>query len=158
MNVIHFLSTIVVEPASAMDLVKNINASERRCLRGWSIFEQVILASFLNSDLNSGLNSDRMRPPSSNSLFTISQEGYPMERLKNLLKKPGLHLFLFCLGLVLLSWPLITIANETISAGIFIYLFLIWCIMVLLLFLIAISHNIRGLDETKEKKKEGVDV
>jgi len=128
--------------------------SERRCLRGQSIFEQVILASFLNSDLN----SDRMRPPASNSLFTISQEGYPMERFKNLLKKPELHLFVFCLALVLLSWPLITIANETISAGIFIYLFLVWCIMVLLLFLIAIGHNIRGLDETKGRKKEGVDV
>jgi hypothetical protein len=74
------------------------------------------------------------------------------------LKKPELHLFVFCLSLVLLTWPLITITNETISAGIFIYLFLVWCIMVLLLFLIAISHNIRGLDETEERKKEAVDV
>ncbi len=81
-----------------------------------------------------------------------------MERLKNILKKPELHLFVFCLSLILLNWPLITITNETISAGIFVYLFLVWCIMVLLLFLIAISHNIKGLDETKERKKEGMDV
>lgn len=77
-----------------------------------------------------------------------------MNNLKCLFRKPGFHFFLFCLCLVLFSWPILTIADQKQNITIFIYLFIVWGIIIFLLFLIARSHHLKHLDEDEDKKEE----
>ncbi|MBW2099503.1 MAG: hypothetical protein JRG68_01855 [Deltaproteobacteria bacterium] len=79
-----------------------------------------------------------------------------MENLKNLFRKPEFHFFLFCISLVLFGWPILRIAEGGYNYSVFIYLFIAWAIIILLLFLIAESHNTKASNQSGEKKKDEV--
>lgn len=49
-----------------------------------------------------------------------------MIKIRNVLKLPAFHLLLFCLFLVLLGWPILTIPDSAHNEALFIYLFLVW--------------------------------
>jgi predicted membrane channel-forming protein YqfA (hemolysin III family) len=79
-----------------------------------------------------------------------------MESLRILFRKPEFHFFLFFISLVLFGWPILSITEGGRNYSIFIYLFIAWVAIILLLFLIARSHNIKGPTSTEEKKKDEV--
>ena len=64
-----------------------------------------------------------------------------MNRFKILFRKPELHAFIACLILMLFGWPILTILETTRKGFIFFYLFVCWGLVIVILFLIAISHQ-----------------
>ena len=71
--------------------------------------------------------------------MTVQPEEKQMEKLSNILRQPGFHLWLFSFCLFLFSWPILKIPEKPLNETLFIYLFVVWSIIVLLLFLIAAS-------------------
>jgi len=62
-----------------------------------------------------------------------------MIKLRDLLRLPEFHIFLFCLCLILFSWPILAISGGEGLKGMFIYLYTAWGIVIVLLFLIGRS-------------------
>lgn len=61
-----------------------------------------------------------------------------MAHLKKSKYNAGFHLFLFCLFLIVLSWPFLTIADrQSPQYLMFIYLFFVWGLTIVLLFIIG---------------------
>jgi hypothetical protein len=61
-----------------------------------------------------------------------------MAHLKKSKDNAGFHLFLFCLFLIVLSWPFLTIADrQSPQYVMFIYLFFVWSLTIVLLFIIG---------------------
>lgn len=58
-----------------------------------------------------------------------------MKRAGYLADKPGFSLFLFFLGAVLFSWPLLSVARNHGAESVFTYLISVWGVIILLLFL-----------------------
>ena len=77
-----------------------------------------------------------------------------MNRLAKLFQNPTLHVFLFFLFLVLLSWPLLTIADLTTPPhAMSLHLFVLWSAMIIILFAIGrICHN--NHEHNAEKEQE----
>ena len=76
---------------------------------------------------------------SSNSVDSPSglhnKEGAPMNKLFRRFAKPTWHVFFFCLFLVLLSWPFMTVPDrESPAHTMAVYLFVVWLIMIGVLF------------------------
>lgn len=61
-----------------------------------------------------------------------------MAKITEFFSNPGVGAFLFCLFLVLLGWPFISIADRP-GYAVFVYLFLIWSLIIVLLFVIQKS-------------------
>jgi hypothetical protein len=75
-----------------------------------------------------------------------------MRRFCHLLRQPECHLFLFCLGLILLNWPFLSIFQGRAPELLFVYLLSVWAIAVVLLFLIARACRSRtGLDHDQHQ-------
>jgi uncharacterized membrane protein len=73
-----------------------------------------------------------------------------MKRLKSLLKQTEFHTLIFCLSLVLFSWPFLASSVMLLPERLFIYLFLLWVLLILVLFLMSRnSHSppSQNLDE-----------
>jgi hypothetical protein len=77
-----------------------------------------------------------------------------MNRLNKAFQKPVLHVFLFLLFLALLSWPLLTIADQAHPPFIMsMYLFALWSAMITMLFVIRrICH--KNYERNEEKNQE----
>jgi hypothetical protein len=90
----------------------------------------------------------------SRSTHNLLKSGESMNRPTKPFQKPMLHGFLFFLFLALLSWPLLTIADQTDPPhAISVYLFVLWSAMITLLFVIGrICH--KDLERNAEKKRE----
>jgi hypothetical protein len=77
-----------------------------------------------------------------------------MRRFSYLLRQPEFHLFLFCLGLILLNWPFLAIFQGRPPEFLFVYLLSVWAIAVLVLFLIAracLSKTVSDHDQRQDK-------
>jgi len=57
-------------------------------------------------------------------------------KLRKFLIQPEIHIFLFCIFVILLCLPLLTIAGQNSPVLMFIYLFPIWGFLIALLYLI----------------------
>jgi hypothetical protein len=72
-----------------------------------------------------------------------------MQRLISLIRKNDFTVFLFILFLLVYIWPLLSIAGLNSPESLFIYLFLSWCILIVILFLLK---NIPGKETSAEDK------
>jgi hypothetical protein len=63
-----------------------------------------------------------------------------MERLRDLFRQREFHLLLFCLSIVLLSWPLVSFSDLERLKTMFVYLFLVWAAIIVLL--LAVSRSL----------------
>ncbi|MEW6349451.1 MAG: hypothetical protein AB1646_10355 [Thermodesulfobacteriota bacterium] len=70
-----------------------------------------------------------------------------MERLRNLLRQREFHVLLFCLAIVLVSWPLVSFSDLDRLKAMFAYLFLVWGLIIMLL--LAVS---RGLNDAPKQQ------
>jgi hypothetical protein len=73
-----------------------------------------------------------------------------MERLRELFRQREFHLLLFCLSIVLLSWPLVSFSDVERLKTMFVYLFLGWAVIIVLL--LAVSNSLR--DPPKKQTAE----
>jgi hypothetical protein len=71
-----------------------------------------------------------------------------MQRLKSLFCQQEFHVLLFCLSLLLFSWPVVSFSDIDRLHTMFIYLFIVWGLIVFLLFLV--SRSIQIQDESRE--------
>jgi len=76
-----------------------------------------------------------------------------MMKLKQLLRQPEFHLFVFCLLFMLCNWPFLSIAGSHGLMGIFVYLFVVWAALILLLFFI--QRSLRGTASGEDGDEEG---
>lgn len=53
-----------------------------------------------------------------------------MDRKEPFLKQAGIHIFLFCLFFVLLSWPVLFIPGSSGLQSMFSYLFCCWALII----------------------------
>ncbi len=60
-----------------------------------------------------------------------------MKRIRNLLGRPEFHVLIFCLSLVLFSWPLVSSSDFDRIDAMFVYLFVCWTVVIFLQFLIS---------------------
>jgi uncharacterized membrane protein len=60
-----------------------------------------------------------------------------MKRIRVLFSRHEFHVLVFCLGLVLFSWPLVSTSDFDRIYAMFVYLFVCWTVVVLLQFLIS---------------------
>ena len=77
-----------------------------------------------------------------------------MNRLKTLFRKPELEAFIAFLSIGIFSWPILTILETTRNGFIFFYFFAAWGFMILLLFLISISHKKPESEQAPEYEPE----
>ena len=77
-----------------------------------------------------------------------------MKRFSHLLRQPEFHLFLFCLGLVLLNWPFLAIFQGRAPELLFVYLLSVWAIAVILLFLIARACRNRAVSDHDQSQDD----
>lgn len=75
-----------------------------------------------------------------------------MTRLTRLIRQKQFHLFIFCLQVLLIEWPILSVSAARGLRSVFVYLFTIWAFFILILFLLHKS----SLDEASEKDR-GVD-
>ena len=74
-----------------------------------------------------------------------------MERLRDLFRQLEFHVLLFCLSIVVLSWPLVSFSDVERVKATFTYVFLVWAAIILLLRAVGCSLN----DSTKKHTSEG---
>ncbi|MGB6064061.1 MAG: hypothetical protein WBG50_04600 [Desulfomonilaceae bacterium] len=60
-----------------------------------------------------------------------------MKRIKVLFGRHEFHLLIFCLSVVLFSWPLISSSDLDHIDAMFVYLFVCWTVVIFLQFLIS---------------------
>jgi len=68
-------------------------------------------------------------------------------------RRPGAQLFLFCGFLILLCWPILTIAESMELFWLVVYLFGLWALMIGVVFIIAVGCL--NADMAAPKAKEG---
>ncbi len=73
-----------------------------------------------------------------------------MERLRNLFRQREFHMLLFCLAMVLVSWPLVSFSDVDRLKAMYVYLFLVWGLIIMLLF--AVSRSL--VDASKQALPE----
>jgi hypothetical protein len=71
-----------------------------------------------------------------------------MERLWNLFRQTGFHIFLFFLSLVLFGWPVVHFTDVKRLEVMFYYLFAAWGFVIVLLFVVS-----RGLSDPAETEE-----
>lgn len=71
-----------------------------------------------------------------------------MERLWNLFRQTGFHIFLFFLSLVLFGWPVVHFSDIKRLEIMFYYLFAAWGFVIFLLFVVS-----RGLSDPAETEE-----
>lgn len=70
---------------------------------------------------------------------------------------PALHIVLFCLVLLLIGWPIVTIADASGDGGTFFYLYGVWASVVVVLFVMSrrltseVPERPRELDTAEEE-------
>lgn len=60
-----------------------------------------------------------------------------MKRIRVLFSRYEFHILVFCLSLVLFSWPLVSSSDFDRINAMFVYLFVCWTVVVFLQFLIS---------------------
>ncbi len=60
-----------------------------------------------------------------------------MKRIRLLFGKYEFHILVFCLSLVLFSWPLVSTSDFDRIDSMFVYLFVCWAVVIFLQFLIS---------------------
>jgi hypothetical protein len=60
-----------------------------------------------------------------------------MKRIRVLFSKHEFHILVFCLSLVLFSWPLVSSSGFDRINSMFVYLFVCWAVVIFLQFLIS---------------------
>ena len=76
-----------------------------------------------------------------------------MNSSENNNRNPEIYFVIFLLGLVLLNWPFLNIANLLGPQSMFIYFFLIWGILILFSYKISAKDN-----HHSQYKEEATDV
>lgn len=77
-----------------------------------------------------------------------------MERLRNLFRQTGFHIFLFFLSLVLFGWPVVNFSDVQRLEIMFYYLFAAWGFVIFLLFVVSRGLSDRAeAEETENGKK-----
>jgi hypothetical protein len=69
-----------------------------------------------------------------------------------------MFVFLFFFCLVLFTWPLLSVVQDSDAEAVFYYLYLSWGLVILLLFLSRKSTDIKASTETDPDKQEVNDV
>ena len=64
-----------------------------------------------------------------------------MQKIRNLFKSVGFSILLFSLSFLLFNWPFLSAVTTGHPYRIFIYLFLVWCIVIILIFLMSRSYS-----------------
>lgn len=84
-----------------------------------------------------------------------------MRKLKNLLRQPEFHAFLFCIYLILICMPFLAFPakNQAVNMfefDMFIYFFVVWGMVVAVLFLIAksLKAESRATPDTSQNSYE----
>lgn len=72
-----------------------------------------------------------------------------MQRLNRMLHQPGFHVFCFFLFLFILVWPILAIPGSQALAAFFKYLFIAWCVMISLLYMLASSLDESDSDQDR---------
>lgn len=75
-----------------------------------------------------------------------------MRRLRTLLGQPEFHGFLFCLCLILFSYPLLLMSNGSLAGTIYLSLFLPWGGVIILLFLTTRSYPVTPPDKSQGRE------
>ncbi len=60
-----------------------------------------------------------------------------MKRIRGLFSEHEFHILVFCLSLVLFSWPLVSTSDFDRIDSMFVYLFVCWAVVIFLQFLIS---------------------
>lgn len=82
-----------------------------------------------------------------------------MDKIKSTLRQPEFHIFLFCFGLLLFSYPLFLMSNKAGAAEVLLFLFLPWATVILIMFLMSRSYAMPSADENEDQEEgEGIDV
>jgi hypothetical protein len=80
-----------------------------------------------------------------------------MKQGKGLLRKPAFRVFLFLVCFVLFGWPLMSVVGSQ-PAGMFIYLFAVWGIVIILLFFMSRSYDRTADGDKKLPDRDKPDV
>jgi hypothetical protein len=72
-----------------------------------------------------------------------------MKRLKDILGLAEFHILMLVVGLLSLSWPLLSVFEEKHPGDLLLYFFLIWIIFIILLFLLG--RSIRAPSNADDK-------
>ncbi len=70
-----------------------------------------------------------------------------MNKFRELVGRGEFHAFVFCVGVLLFSYPLLIMSNTERPAGVYLSLFMPWGIMIGLLFVISRSYVIADAEE-----------
>ena len=81
-----------------------------------------------------------------------------MNKVKQLFRQQGMHLFIFCLLCVLLNWPILAVAVNGGLKAMFRYLFMLCVIILLLLFLIHLSLRRDASGQSRDEEGDDRDV
>jgi len=75
-----------------------------------------------------------------------------MMRLKQVLRQPEFHAFLFLFLFLLGNWPFLSIAGSNGLMSLFLFLFVVWAVFILLLFLVqrSLRRDASGEDGDEE--------
>ena len=80
-----------------------------------------------------------------------------MKNRKLIFHKKGFHILFFCLGLLMFSWPVLSIAGRKSTGVFFAYLFLVWIVIIMLLYLIGRHAELVDNQRDKQQKPSGAD-
>jgi hypothetical protein len=80
-----------------------------------------------------------------------------MRKLMNLLGRAEFHIFLFCLSLILFSYPLLIMSNTEQPDRVYLSLFVPWGVIIVFLFVVTRSYIVSGPEEGAAREKGEVD-
>ncbi len=75
-----------------------------------------------------------------------------MKKLKNLLRQQEFHAFVFCLCLILFSYPLLIMTNIGHPKSVYFSLFIPWATIIVGLFFISRSYVKISSDEVQDRE------
>jgi hypothetical protein len=69
------------------------------------------------------------------------KEREQVKKIQHFLKQIEFHVFLACLGLLVISWPFLATSNQQQPEKMFVYLFLPWGIIIVILVMMSRSYD-----------------
>ncbi len=79
-----------------------------------------------------------------------------MKRLKTLFRQPEFQALLFCLGLILFTYPLVAMSGEKPPEVVLLSLFLPWAAIIYILFLASRDQTEMASDESENRENGGL--